>query len=139
MKPVVQKVIAAGILLKDGKVLIIQRSNDDDSFPGLWEVPSGKKEELEPVDAAVKREVKEEIGIDVEIVKPLTVFNFKTEKDTEIRDATQINFLVKPVETAEVKLSDEHQGSAWIEEEEIDRYDISSETKAALHAAFKNS
>jgi 8-oxo-dGTP diphosphatase len=136
MKPVVQKVVAGGILLHEGKILIVQRSADD-TYPGLWEVPSGKKEELEQIETTIKREFKEEAGIEIEPVKPLSVFNFKVEKDSEIRDATQINFLVKAVESVRVKLSSEHQNSAWVTETEIDNYEISPETKQALHMAFK--
>lgn len=138
MKPIVQKVIAGGVILHDGKVLIIQRSKDDDNYPGLWEMPSGKKEDLETVQDAVRREVEEETGIEVEVVKILSVFNYKNEKENEIRDATQINFLVKPSASPEVKLSSEHDNYAWITKEEIDNYNISSSTKSALLLALEN-
>ena len=138
MKKIVQKLIVAGVVLHEGKVLIIQRAEGDEAFPGLWEIPSGKRELLEKTIEGVKREVKEETGMEVEVGDPIGVFDFKVEKEDEIRDATQISFLAKPVGGVEVKLSSEHQNFAWITESEIDKYKISDETKEILKKAFKS-
>lgn len=138
MKRVVQKIIVAGVVLNAGKVLVIQRAADDESFPGLWEIPSGKREEFEKTTDGVKREVKEETGLDVEVGSPVGVFDFRTEKVDEIRNATQISFLVKPIGKVEVKLSSEHQNFTWIDESEINTYNISKETKEIILKAFKS-
>lgn len=138
MKKIIQKIILAGVVINDGKILIIQRSQNDDSYPGLWEIPGGKKEPLESSIIALKREVKEETGLDVQILKPIDVFYFQVEKLDEIRDATQISFLVKPINSTEVELSSEHQGYVWINQGELENYHISSETKNVLKTAFEN-
>jgi hypothetical protein len=44
VKKVVEKIAVGGIVIHEGKVLIIQRAADDDYMPGLWEIPSGKRE-----------------------------------------------------------------------------------------------
>lgn len=137
MKPVVQKVVVGGIVIHDRKALIIQRSDNDDSYPGLWELPSGKKEPLEKVEDASTREVNEETGINTVPLKVLNVFNFQVEKPEEIRDATQINFIMKPSGTPEIKLSDEHQSFAWVGPERLKEYNLSEETKHTLELAFK--
>lgn len=135
-KKIVQKIILAGVVVKDDKVLIVQRSSNDETYPNLWELPSGKRGPLEPSEKALLREVYEEVGLDVEIIMPISVFDFQVEKDTEIRDATQISFLVKPKGEQEVKLSSEHQNFAWITKEEVDNYEISEETKKVILRAF---
>lgn len=43
-KQIIQKVVAGGIIIQDSKVLIVQRSSNEEAYPNLWEVPSGKKE-----------------------------------------------------------------------------------------------
>ncbi len=59
--------VVAGILLdSSGRVLISERV-DDGPFHGLWEFPGGKIRDSEAADAALARELVEEIG--VEIVK----------------------------------------------------------------------
>lgn len=136
MKKVVQKVVAGGIIFNEGKVLIVQREDGDD-YGGLWEIPSGKRENFERTVDAVIREVKEETGLDVEADNPVGVFEFKVEKENETRDMTQISFLCKPVGKIEVKLSSEHQNFAWITKEELNNYNISQETKDNLLKAFQ--
>lgn len=137
MKKVVQKIILAGMVIKDNKILIIQRNANEEAYPNLWELPSGKREPFETSEDAVKREVKEETGLNVEPVMPVSVFEFKVEKPDEIRDATQINFLVKPAGDTQVVLSSEHQNFAWIAENELANYKLSKETQDTIKKVFK--
>lgn len=138
MKPVVQKVIVGGILIHNKKALIIKRSENDEAFPGLWEIPSGKKEQFEEPVLALIREVKEEVGIDVTVKNPVGVFSFKVEKLHELRDSTQINFLVKSNnDNIEVKLSSEHSEFAWVDLLTIGDFNISKETRKNIETALK--
>ena len=136
MKKIVQKVVVGGALLNDNKILIVQRASDEDIFPGMWELPSGKKEPMEDVNKALVREFKEETGLDVEVGDPIGVINYSWEKEDEIRDATQINFVVTLVGGPDVKLSSEHQNFAWITKDEINNYEISKETKEIIRKAL---
>lgn len=139
MKNVVQKITTAGAIIKDKKILVIQRSSNDDSFPNLWELPSGKKEPLEKATDSVVREVFEETGLKVMVKDVIFTFNFIIEKETEIKDFTQIIFAVEIVGDSQVKLSDEHQGFRWIGESELDSLNISEETKEGIKKAFNYS
>lgn len=135
-KQIIQKIVLGGVVIKDGKILILQRHENEEIYPGMWELPSGKRELLEPSADSLIREVKEEAGIDVEIIMPFSVFDYQIEKEREIRDSTQINFLVKPKNGAEVKLSDEHQNYTWISKEEVDKYNLTEATKNVIKKAF---
>jgi mutator protein MutT len=53
---------AIAIVLRDGKVLVCQRK-DDDTFGGFWEFPGGKQEDGETLEACLARELREEINI----------------------------------------------------------------------------
>ncbi len=58
--------VAAGALIDgDGRVLLACRPRDKE-MAGLWEFPGGKLKEGETPEAALVRELKEELGIDVE-------------------------------------------------------------------------
>ena len=49
----------------DDRYLLIRRSLASRNFPGWWEFPGGKMDAGESVYGAMRREVKEEIGIDL--------------------------------------------------------------------------
>lgn len=59
------KVVCA-VIKKDNKILIAQRSNKM-SLPLKWEFPGGKIEKGEDKKAALKREIQEELSIEIEI------------------------------------------------------------------------
>jgi 8-oxo-dGTP diphosphatase len=58
-------VVAAALVDADGRVLLQQRSPGR-SMAGLWEFPGGKLEAGETPEAALIRELAEELGISVE-------------------------------------------------------------------------
>ncbi|GAA0616290.1 8-oxo-dGTP diphosphatase MutT [Brevundimonas kwangchunensis] len=57
-------VVAVALIDTDGRVLIAQRP-EGKQLAGLWEFPGGKVEPGERPEAALIRELKEELGIDV--------------------------------------------------------------------------
>ena len=67
-EPVPHHDIAVGLVFDDaGDELLIQRRPDEGLLGGLWEFPGGKQEEAESLETACRRELKEELGIDVSI------------------------------------------------------------------------
>ena len=68
--------VAAGILLDtQGRYLLGQRP-EGKPYAGYWEVPGGKIEAGESVFAALKRELQEELGIDIESSEELVVLDY---------------------------------------------------------------
>ncbi|WP_231507410.1 MULTISPECIES: (deoxy)nucleoside triphosphate pyrophosphohydrolase [unclassified Flavobacterium] len=63
--------VTCAIILIENKILVAQRS-DKMKLPLKWEFPGGKLEENETEINCVKREIKEEINIDIEVVKKLS-------------------------------------------------------------------
>jgi A/G-specific adenine glycosylase len=62
--------VSAAVILKKGKVYIQQRPIKG-LMGGLWEFPGGKKEKNESQENCLLREIKEELGVDVEIQEKL--------------------------------------------------------------------
>jgi mutator protein MutT len=58
--------VAAGLVFHNGYLLITQR-HEDDPLGGLWEFPGGKREAHETWQACLRRELREELGIEVEV------------------------------------------------------------------------
>jgi 8-oxo-dGTP diphosphatase len=66
-------VAAVALIDPDGRILLAKRP-EGKSLAGLWEFPGGKVEQGETPEAALIRELKEELGINVEqsCLAPLT-------------------------------------------------------------------
>ena len=63
--------VTCAIVLKDNKVLVTQRS-EKMKLPLKWEFPGGKVEENENEIQCIKREIKEEININIEVLQKLS-------------------------------------------------------------------
>ena len=70
-------VVACALIDKDGRVLIAQRP-EGKGMAGLWEFPGGKLNVNERPEAALIRELREELGIDVKesCLAPLTFASY---------------------------------------------------------------
>ncbi len=64
------EVVAGVITDKRGRILLSRRTPNRD-MPGLWEFPGGKREQGETPEAALVRELDEELGIRVTVGPPL--------------------------------------------------------------------
>src|ERR1017187_5593392 len=58
--------VSAGLVFRQGKLLITQR-HAGAHLGGLWEFPGGKREPQETFEACLVRELREELGIEVEV------------------------------------------------------------------------
>lgn len=64
----------AVILNKKNEILLMKRSRSltyHRTTAGLWSIPGGEVEFAEKVEDAVKREIKEELDIEIKILKPI--------------------------------------------------------------------
>lgn len=66
-KPVPHYDIAVGLVFDDDGQLLIQRRPDDGLLGGLWEFPGGKQEDGEDLSTTCCRELREELGIEIDV------------------------------------------------------------------------
>ena len=66
--------VAAAIIKKDNKIFITKRSYGE--FADMWEFPGGKLEEGESREEALKREIKEELELDINNLEYLTTVEY---------------------------------------------------------------
>jgi 8-oxo-dGTP diphosphatase len=64
---------AGAVILRDNKILLLLRTRSPEA--GSWSIPGGKVEFGEKIETALVREVKEEIGVDSEVVALLGITN----------------------------------------------------------------
>ena len=92
----------------NGKYLFIKRS-ENDSMPGVWEVPGGKMDYGEEPLESLKREVFEEVGLKIEPLNPFCVVSHVS----PIKQAIRIVYKANLAKKEEVKLSHEHSDYKW--------------------------
>jgi len=69
-------VAVEAIIVKGKKILITQRSFNRSHAPGEWEILTGRIDQGETFEKALKREVKEEVGLNVTVGQPINTFHF---------------------------------------------------------------
>jgi len=128
------EITVTGIVIKEGKFLITKRSLNKKAFPGKWTVPGGRLE-LEdyihlPKDTShhwynvlekvLKREVKEETGLEIKNLKYLTSMTFIKPDNTPVL----IVSLYADYSNGEVELDEESIDFKWVDVEEAKNYDL---------------
>jgi len=76
-------------------ILLIKR--DTVPFKGYWALPGGRAEPDEKVEQTIVREVKEETGLDVEIIRKIGEYHEQGTQDSVEYDYYPACFLVKVV------------------------------------------
>ena len=91
--------------------LLIQRAKKD-HWPLFWEFPRGHVEHGESIIKGLKREVKEEVGLDVEVIKYIGKFKYSSDE----KETTQYNYLCEMKNPNQrVKISFEHDDYRWVQ------------------------
>ncbi len=104
------RIAAKSFIINDGKLLILKRASDDVQKPNIWEIPGGRLELGEDPHEGIKRETKEETGIDIDVLHPLNVRHFVRDDGQTI---TMLIFLCKAI-NYNVKIGEEHSAFEWV-------------------------
>jgi 8-oxo-dGTP diphosphatase len=106
----------------EGRCLIIRRSGASKHNAGGWDLPGGKVDAGEAPDAALVREVAEETGLTIDIVRVAGA------AESEAPDR-KIAYLIFEASASgrEVRLSSEHDGFEWVPPSRLTAYNLSSQ------------
>jgi A/G-specific adenine glycosylase len=72
-KAVPHYTVTAAVIRREGRLLIARRPASG-LLGGLWEFPGGKLEDGEELPAGLRREIREELGVEIEVGAPLGVY-----------------------------------------------------------------
>jgi len=104
--------VVAAIIQRDNQVLATQRGYGD--LKDGWEFPGGKIESGETEEQALKREIKEELNMQIEVVELFDIVEYDYPKF----HLTMQCFLCKAI-SGEMVLN-EHQSARWLDKTNID-------------------
>ena len=126
MTDIVQRIAMKAVIVnKQGQVLILREAATygDGTQRGRYHMPGGRLEAGENFEDALRREVREETGLEVDIDYPVYVGEWRP----VIRDVPhQIvgTFFVCTPKSDEVVLSTEHDDYQWINPKDRQKYDL---------------
>ncbi|MDD8049630.1 MAG: NUDIX domain-containing protein [Thomasclavelia sp.] len=117
MKNIKFHITVKGIVVNSKKVLILKRVRPSTDGLGYWELPGGGLQYKETPDEALHREIREETGLEVDILHLGYTF-------TKIRDDYQtigIGYLCKTSST-NVQISNEHTEYKFVDIVDLNNY-----------------
>lgn len=120
-----------GLLVKNGKILLLQRNI---ALRGVdnWDLPGGLMEENETPEATLIREVQEELGMEIKVVRLSHSWKFFRPKDEKWVDVQ--NYICEVI-SGEPILSEEHMAFEWISPNDIRKFPVKDES---LYQAILN-
>ncbi|UCG95291.1 MAG: NUDIX domain-containing protein [archaeon] len=127
-------IAVTGIVVKDGKFLLTKRSSGEKAFPNMWTVPGGKLHLNDyiskPKDTSdawynvledlLRREVKEETGLDIKNIRYLTSLSFIRPDGVPV----VVLSLYADHASGDVIKTEEAVDHAWVTLEEAKSYDL---------------
>jgi 8-oxo-dGTP diphosphatase len=102
---------AKAFIVRDNKLLVMKRRPNDPHKPGAWDIPGGRLELGENPYEGLKREAREEINSELEIIMPLSVHHFVRDDGQKI---TLTIYWCKLLGDS-IKLSEEHTEYQWVD------------------------
>ena len=111
------KEVTAAIIRDKDKILICQRSADDECAM-LWEFPGGKRESGETLEECIIREIREELELDIKVLGVFTksIYHF---------NGNEIHFTVFNAEITSGRMKLKvHNAAKWVTLEELSGYEF---------------
>lgn len=101
--------VVGAILVQDGKILCAQRSKDK-SLPLKWEFPGGKLETGESVYDALRREIREELLVDVDLAENI----FYEDRHSYDFATIHLTTIFATIKDQQVPVRTEHEDLRWL-------------------------
>ena len=127
----------AAVVIHDGRVVLIRRGKAPSA--GEWSIPGGAVELGESVEAALRREVREETGLDIAVGRFLEVFE-RVEHDDD--RAVRFHFVVldyaATVISGTLCAGDDAADVALVDPADLDRYALADTVRRVISAAMQS-
>lgn len=124
------------LIVEDGRILLVERGREP--LKGYWSLPGGAVETGERLEDAVRREVMEETGLEVDVVSLIEVFEriMPDAAGNAEYHFVLMDYLCRVV-GGKLGAADDASGVGWFTPEEIDGLKITEGTPAVIGKAFR--
>lgn len=122
MKPGIDYIgVSAGVIILNDKneILLSKRSKKTRNEQGKWEAPGGVVHFFETREQTVKREIKEELGIEIEIIEPLHTSDEILKKDKQHWVPTTYITRIKKNQTPKIMEPEKCDEIGWFDLKDV--------------------
>ena len=128
--------LGVGALIFDGtKILLVERGKDP--LKGYWSLPGGILETGEKLEEAIRREVLEETGLEIE---PLSMFEIFERIMPDGDGRTEYHYVLIDylcrVTGGRLQAASDVSRAAWVAEQNLGEYRLTEGTLAVIERAF---
>ncbi|CAQ83322.1 MULTISPECIES: nucleoside triphosphatase NudI [Photorhabdus] len=133
-----QRIIVCPLIEYDNKYLLCKMPSNKGVFPGQWALPGGGVEAGETIEQALLREIREELGSELELdhIEPWTFrddIRVKTYEDGSTEEIYMIYLIFNCyAKNTKIIINDEFESYAWVMKEDLYKYDLNEATKITL-------
>ena len=134
-KKAVRTAVVAVVKNSDGAILLTKRAIPP--YLGKWVMPGGKIDLGEPITSALKREVMEEVGLDVHVEGLIDIFEI-VPSDEHREHYVILYYLVSPKGGEVIHNEEEISEVTWADAKALTSMDISNGTRYILDKVFES-
>ena len=121
------------------KILILRESGNyqDGTNEGYFDIPGGRVEPGQKFDESLRREIKEETGLNIAIGNPFFVNEWRPQKNGEQWQIIGI-FFECDADTEKINLSKDHDKFEWINPKEYKNFNLIKNLYPAFESYIEN-
>jgi ADP-ribose pyrophosphatase YjhB (NUDIX family) len=133
--PEYPRVGVGGVVIERNRALLIRRGYEP--LKGQWSIPGGMLELGEELAAGVRRELKEETGLDVEPFECLLVFDrIQRERRRVKYHYVIVDYLCRRI-SGRLRAASDVTDARWVRREELPQYHLTELATAVILRAFE--
>lgn len=120
----------------DEEILLVKRAYGLADAEGYWSVVNGFIDEIKPVKEIAKKEVKEELGLEIDTGAIKVAWSFTVSDPKEKRSYVIFPCLITLQNKPDITLDREHTDFAWIKRNQLESYEILDDLPYVVDAAL---
>ena len=126
------KIVTAGVIKDDSGAILLVRRGPHESLSGYWEFPGGKVDGHESEEECLRRELKEELAIEVEIGRFIGESHYVYDHGEFLLKAFEVSV------TGGKPCLSVHDELAWVEPVKFENYQLTPADIPIAHSLIKS-